>query len=155
MNTVFKRQASSEGHIVKNTWVWRRKKKYHLSCERISLLVEISLGASFDNDCVRRSNSNPDTLLTDNGKLALPWTKEIYRHQSLNVVFNWSFLFGAVKQFCRFWIWSETECKTLAEYDLQYNSTPPPNPTPRHTLSVCTVHLVWEGGEGGGRSERM
>jgi hypothetical protein len=36
-------------------------------------------------------------------------------------------------------------CKTSAEYCLQHNSTPPP---PRHTLSVYTVHLVWErGGE--------
>ncbi len=25
-------------------------------------------------------------------------------------------LFGVVKQFGRFWIWSETECKTPAEY---------------------------------------
>ncbi len=30
-----------------------------------------------------------------------------------------------MKQFCRFWIWSETECKTPADYGLQYNSTPP------------------------------
>jgi hypothetical protein len=28
----------------------------------------------------------------------------------------WSFLFGVVKQFCTFWIWSETECKTPAEW---------------------------------------
>jgi len=39
-----------------------------------------------------------------------------------------------VKQFCRFKIWPETECKTPAEYDLQHNSTPP------------TAQLVWEGG---------
>ncbi len=31
----------------------------------------------------------------------------------------WSFLFGVVRQFCRFRIWSETECKTPAEYGLQ------------------------------------
>ncbi len=60
----------------------------------------------------------------------------------------WSFLFGVVKQFCRFWIWSETECKTPAEYGPQYISTPP-TPTPHsHALSVYTVHK--EGGEGGG-----
>ncbi len=28
-------------------------------------------------------------------------------------------LFGVVEQFSRFWIWSETECKTPAEYGLQ------------------------------------
>ncbi len=68
----------------------------------------------------------------------------------------WSFLFGVVKQFIRFWIWSETECKTPAEYDLQHNSTPPPPPPHSHTLSVFTVHLVWEGGGvtwGGERGE--
>ncbi len=32
-------------------------------------------------------------------------------------------LFGVVKQFCRFWIWSETERKTPAEYGPQYIST--------------------------------
>ncbi len=40
-------------------------------------------------------------------------------------------LFGLVKQFGGFW--------------------PPP---PRHTLSVYTVHLVWEGGKGGGGGQR-
>jgi hypothetical protein len=25
-------------------------------------------------------------------------------------------LFGVVQQFCRFWIWSDTECKTTAEW---------------------------------------
>jgi hypothetical protein len=38
-------------------------------------------------------------------------------------LFYWSFLFEVVKQFCGFWIWSETECKTPAEYGLQHNST--------------------------------
>ncbi len=61
----------------------------------------------------------------------------------------WSFLFGVVKQFCRFWIWSETESKTPAEYGPKYISTPPPPPPHSHTLSVYTVHLVWE--RGGGR----
>jgi hypothetical protein len=61
----------------------------------------------------------------------------------------WSFLFGVVKQFCRFWIWSETECKTPAEYGLHYNATPPP-PHPSHKLSVYAVHFLWEGGEGRG-----
>ncbi len=49
-------------------------------------------------------------------------------------------LFGVVKQFGRFWIWSETECKTPAEYGPQYISTPPHS----HTQSVYTVQ--WEGG---------
>jgi hypothetical protein len=57
-------------------------------------------------------------------------------------------LFGVVKQFCRFWIWSETECKTLAEYGLQHNSTPPHHPPQPHTVCIYTVHLVWEGGRG-------
>ncbi len=43
-------------------------------------------------------------------------------------------LFGVVKQFWRFWIWSETECKTPAEYGVctaQFH-TPPPS----HSLYV-------------------
>jgi hypothetical protein len=64
-------------------------------------------------------------------------------------------LFGMVKQFCRFWIWSETECETRthAECGLQHNSTPPTPHPHSHTLSVYTretvytVYLVWEGGE--------
>ncbi len=36
-----------------------------------------------------------------------------------------SFLLRVVKQFCRFGIWSETECKTPAEYGPQFISTPP------------------------------
>ena len=55
-----------------------------------------------------------------------------------------------VEQFCRFWIWSETECKTPAEYGPQYISTPY-----SHTLAVYTVHLVWEGGEGVGEVREM
>ncbi len=62
-------------------------------------------------------------------------------------------LFGVLKQFYRFWIWSETECKTPAEYGPQHNSTPPPTPH-SHTLSVySTVHLIWEGGGGGVREK--
>jgi hypothetical protein len=42
--------------------------------------------------------------------------------------------------------------KTPAEYGRQHNSTPPPHPPPlhSHTLSAYTVHLLWEGGRGGG-----
>jgi hypothetical protein len=58
-------------------------------------------------------------------------------------------LFGVVKQFCMFRIWSETECKIPTEYGPQYISTPPP---PSHTLSVYIVH--WEVGGGGRRSQR-
>jgi hypothetical protein len=29
----------------------------------------------------------------------------------------WPFLFGVVRQFCRFWTWSETECKTPVKYE--------------------------------------
>ncbi len=62
-------------------------------------------------------------------------------------------LFGVVKQFCRFYIWSETECKTPAEYVLKHNPTSPLQPPPHsRTLSVYIVHFVWK--VGGGRSER-
>ncbi len=65
----------------------------------------------------------------------------------------WSFLFGVGKQFCRLWIWSETEWKTPAEYGLQHNSTLPPPPSPQpHTVCIY-VHLVWEGGRGGGQRQ--
>jgi hypothetical protein len=50
-------------------------------------------------------------------------------------------------------MWSETECKTPAEYGPQCISTPPQPPSHSHTVTyvcmyVCTVH--WEGGEGEG-----
>ncbi len=60
-------------------------------------------------------------------------------------------LFGVLKQFGRFWIWTETECKIPAEYGLQHNPPPPPD----HTLSVYSVHLVWEGVEGGEVREKI
>jgi hypothetical protein len=59
----------------------------------------------------------------------------------------WSFLFGVVKQFCRFLAWSEGECKTPAEYSLLHNSTPHHPSTATHCLCV---HIVWERGWGGG-----
>ncbi len=31
---------------------------------------------------------------------------------------------------------------------------PPPPPPQEHTLSVYTIHLVWEGGEGGSSERR-
>jgi hypothetical protein len=43
------------------------------------------------------------------------WTKEVkYTNPSMSS--SLVILFGAVKQFSRFRIWSETECKTPAEY---------------------------------------
>ncbi len=77
------------------------------------------------------------------------WTKEV---KDTNPLMSSSLviLFWAVKKLCRFQIWSETECKTPAEYGPQYISTPPPPHS--HTLSVYTVH--WEGGGRGRRSER-
>ncbi len=55
-------------------------------------------------------------------------------------------LFG-VKKFWRFWIWSETtECKILAEYGLQLNSTPP------LTHTVC-IYSTFSLGSGGGGAE--
>ncbi len=61
----------------------------------------------------------------------------------------WLFLFGVMKQFCRFWIWSETECKT-AEYGPQYISPPPP---PQKSHTVCIYCTLGRGGGGGGRRE--
>jgi hypothetical protein len=34
--------------------------------------------------------------------------------------------------------------------NMVYNTTQHPPPPHRHTLSVYTVHLLWEGGRGGG-----
>ncbi len=52
-------------------------------------------------------------------------------------------LFGVVKQFGRFWLWSETECKIPAEYGLQNNPPPP------QTLIVC-INCTFSLGRGGG-----
>jgi hypothetical protein len=66
----------------------------------------------------------------------------------------WSFLLGVVKQFCRFRIWSETECKTPAKYGPQYIQRPTNQQA--HIVCIYEVSLVytdtvhWEGGEGGG-----
>ncbi len=63
-------------------------------------------------------------------------------------------LFGMVKQFCRFWIWSETECKTPAEYGTQHNSTPPP-PPPNPTFFFLFFYFFFgRGGGGGGGGQR-
>jgi hypothetical protein len=65
-------------------------------------------------------------------------------------------LFGMVKQFCRFWIWSETECETSAEYGLQHNSTPP-TPTATHCLYIperqYILYTVFSLGRGEGGKE--
>ncbi len=77
------------------------------------------------------------------------WTKEVkdtYPLMSSSLVI----LFGEVKQFCRFRIWSETESKTPAEYGPQYILTPPPPPSTQSHIVVYTVHR-----EGGGRGEEV
>ncbi len=51
------------------------------------------------------------------------------------------FLFGVLRQFCRFWIWS----------DLQHNSTTPPPPPPNHTVCLYSTLIL---GRGGGRWTR-
>ncbi len=56
------------------------------------------------------------------------------------------FLFGMVYQFCRFWIWVDTECTTLAEYGLQQNPKPP--------LPFHTVYLFTQGRGGGELNKR-
>ncbi len=50
-------------------------------------------------------------------------------------------LFGVVKQFGKFWIWSETECKIPTEYGLQHNS-------PFQKPSAYSLEA--DGGGGGG-----
>jgi hypothetical protein len=63
-------------------------------------------------------------------------------------------LFGVMEQFGRFRIWSETECKTHAEYGPQHNSAPP-NPPPPHRHTVCINRTFSLGkGEGGGGEVR-
>ncbi len=60
--------------------------------------------------------------------------------------FSLVILFGVVKQFGRFLIWSETEYKIPAEYGLQHNSHPPP-PHQAHTVCIyCTFSLGRRGG---------
>ncbi len=55
-------------------------------------------------------------------------------------------LFGVVKQFGWFWIWSETECKIPAEYGLQHNSPPPP-PSDTYFLYILYISFGKGGGE--------
>ncbi len=59
-------------------------------------------------------------------------------------------LFGVVKQFHKFWMWSDTECKTLAEYALQQNPIYPPCTlyTYVYMYSILTVFT-----QGRGRGE--
>ncbi len=66
---------------------------------------------------------------------------------SLLVIF-----FGVMKQFCRFWIWPETECKTSAEYAWSTIQIDTPHPPQPHTVCVyCTFSLGREGGQREGR----
>ncbi len=58
-------------------------------------------------------------------------------------------VFGVVEQFFRFRTWSDTECKTLAEYGLQHDSTPP-NPSQQHTVFI---YCTWNR-EGGSSNQR-
>jgi hypothetical protein len=59
-------------------------------------------------------------------------------------------LFGVVKQFCRFPIWSDTECKTPAEYGPQYISTPPPP----HSHCLYSIYCTLGRGGGGRGGQR-
>ncbi len=63
------------------------------------------------------------------------------------------FCLGVVEQFCKFWIWSDTDCKTPKEYGLQHDSTPTtPPPPPPH--SMCFYILYFDNREGGGEETR-
>ncbi len=53
-------------------------------------------------------------------------------------------------QFCSFWIWSDTECKTHAEYGLQHDSTYP-HPLP---VTHCLFLLYFDNREGGRSNQR-
>jgi hypothetical protein len=63
-------------------------------------------------------------------------------------------LFGVVKQFGRFWIWSETECKIPAEYGLHHDCSTIHLPLQTHT--VCYIYCTFSlgRGEGGQREDR-
>jgi hypothetical protein len=54
-------------------------------------------------------------------------------------------------------MWSETECKTPAEYGLQHNSTPPPPhpPTAKHCLDILYIKFGKGGGEFREKVERQ
>ncbi len=109
-------------------------------CRAACLWMCVSAAEQSWKDCTRSQSSSVEVNTVtwfdetewgmDKGTLKTPIPK--YR-------LYWSFLFGVVKQFCRFWIWSETECKTPAEYGLQYNSTPPPLPTDTHCLYILYI----------------
>ncbi len=73
--------------------------------------------------------------------------KELYRHQSLNVVFAGHFCSGWRSHFVGF----ESGQKQCAEYGLQHNSTPlhPPPPQP-HTVCIYWTFSLGRGGGGGG-----
>ncbi len=58
-------------------------------------------------------------------------------------------LFGVVKQFGRFWIWSETEYKIPAEYGLHCYSTIHPPPPQTHTVCIYCTFCLGRGGGGG------
>jgi hypothetical protein len=82
---------------------------------------------------VRRSNMDEGTIKTNHPRMS-----------SLLV-----FLFGVVYQFCRFWIWSEKQSVKLPQ-NVVYNTTQHPSTPPPPTAT----RLLWEGGEGWGRSKR-
>ncbi len=61
------------------------------------------------------------------------------------------FLFGVVKQFCRFWIWSENRVLNSCRiwFGIQHSATPPTPSPPSHTLCVRYL-LYFDSGKGGG-----
>ncbi len=112
---------------------------FHLWTTNRILCATEATQLSLSNACGGLDGGGPGGSIMDEGTLTPIHKCRLY----------WSFLFRVWKQFCRFWIWSETECKTPAEYGLQHNSTPPPQP---HTVCIyCTFTLRRGGGHREGR----
>ncbi len=84
----------------------------------------------------------------------VPWTKELYRQQSLNVVFIGHFCLGRCSNFVGSESGQKQSVKLLhAEDGLQQNSTPP-HPTAKHCLYILYVYFG-KGGRGRGGQREM
>jgi hypothetical protein len=62
----------------------------------------------------------------------------------------WCFCSGWCSNFVGYESGQKQSVKLLPNMVIIKATTQPPPPPPPPTLSVCTVHLLWEGGERGG-----